>query len=298
MKTRLVKLAAALCLLCLAAPTGSLQAQDTNADVPPPPGYAYGTVPQPPGYGGRSGPVNELPEFDIQIEDGKLSLAPLKGRADATNFWALLPSSVQAKIEISSVRATMENLSKFLRVVDPRLNIVLAPGTEGLVISNLKLKTSNLNTVSEAIAVATSGTIRGSGAGRSPGADFGGGAFGRAAERTITFTSRAPFNESTVEVFNLSGYIQTLGNPDQDTINQKLSELKGLIVGTLGDLHHGWSSADGPNFQYHSGTRLLIVTGKPEAIDLTRKIVNALSGQQSNSRLDLRLDATPPPAQK
>src|ERR1041385_836267 len=55
MKTRFVKLGVALLSLCLVASTGSVQAQDTNDDVPPPPGYPNGTVPQPPGYGGRSG---------------------------------------------------------------------------------------------------------------------------------------------------------------------------------------------------------------------------------------------------
>ena len=284
MKTDLVKLGVALCSLCLVASTGSLQAQDTNDEVPPPPGYSNGTVPQPPGYGGRSGSVVELPVFDIQIENGQLSLAPLKGRAGATNFWAS---------KTSSVEATMENLSKFLRLVDPHLNIVLAPRTESLVVPNLKLKTSNLNTVSEAIAVATSGTVRGSGTGRSPGGGFGG-----TVERTLTFTSQSSTGESIVEVFNLSGYILTLGNPNEETIRQRLDELQGLIISTLGNLHHGWLSTDGPDFRYHSGTRLLIVTGKPEAIYLTRKIVNALSGQNTNGGAGTKLDTAPPPAQK
>ena len=298
MNARFVKLAIALCSLCLFHLAVSVRAQDANPDeVSPPPGYTTnGGVPQPPGYGQSNlqalrrqredaGMVPQ-PVFDIQIENGELSLAPLAGHSELTNFWA--PGT-------KKVPANMENFSRYLRATDPTLNIILSPGTGDSVIPNLKLKTSALPSIPEAIAVASGNTIGGNVGfgGRRPGF-FGGPAGGGS---SLTFTSSRSESRSSVEVFNLSGYIQTLGKVDDDVVRQKIDELHHMVLDTLMDLHVAKSDADLPNFKYHPGTKLLIVIGKPEGIGVTRKIISALPGQQKQEMQDL-LDMTPASDQK
>jgi hypothetical protein len=294
MNARLVKLAFTLCLISLLNLAGILHAQDTNTEeVPPPPGYANGGGPQQPGRRGGTGvgPMGNaqvLPMFDIQIENGQLSLAPLKDQTEIKKIWGT---------GVSSVPATIDNITKYLRAVDPQLNVILSPEVGPVTIYNLKLNTRLLGSISDAISVASGGAIRGNGAGRGGGGGgefFGGGARG---ERGLTFAASNSESHPAIEVFNLSGYIQTLGKMNEDGVRQKLDDLEGLITETLKDLHVTKSSADLPNFKYHAGTKLLIVTGKPETIDVTRKIVNALSGQQTYGRTDL-LDVTVPSEQK
>jgi hypothetical protein len=190
----------------------------------------------------------------------------------------------------------MENISRYLRVVDTNLNVILSPGTSDARISSLKLKTSSLGSIPDAISIASGGIVRGSGA-------FGigrrfGGPSGRPGESSLTFTSRDSESHPVVEVFNLNGYIQTLGKVNDDVVRQKLDQLQEMILSTLQDMRIYQSASDAPNFKFHSGTKLLIVIGKPEAIEVARKIINALSGQETNGKLqDLRLDTTPPPSQ-
>jgi hypothetical protein len=297
MNLRTAKLAFALCSLCLINLTASIRAQDTNSgDTSQPPDNGGESQRQGDGRRGGGGPADGRrvaapdPVFDIQIENGELSLAPLAGHSETTNFWA--PGT-------KTVPATMENISRYLRATDPRLSVVLSPGTGESVISDLKLKTTAFRSISEAIRVASGNTISGNdrlGAGEG----FGGfGGAGGYIGRAVTFTSSSPRSKSFVEVFNLSGYIQTLGKVDDHDIMGKIEQLKDLILTTLQDLSK--SSADRPDFKFHSGTKLFIVIGKPEAIEVTRKIINALSRQQPNAKTELinpTLDTPPPADQK
>jgi hypothetical protein len=282
-------LALALCSLSILIQPGLVQAQDTTTDdVAQRPGLTNGATSQPDGLGrrgrgmqgfGGGGSIENGPTFDIQIENGQLFLAPLAGRSEITNFWAR---------GTKTVPATMENISRYLRATDPHLNIILSPGTGDVQIFNLKLKTTILSSIPDAIDVASGDTIRGSGGNRGR-AFFGPNGPQQISESSITFTSRDSESHPVVEVFNLSGYIQSLGKVDDDAVTRELDELRVLIMNTLKDMHIYKSGADMPSFKFHPGTKLLIVIGKPEAIDVTRKIVNALSGQQKNGMVDLTL---------
>ena len=302
MNARFVKLTIALCSLCLFHLAVSVRAQDANPDeVSPPPGYTTnGGVPQPPGYGQSNlqalrrqreeAAMVPQPVFDIQIENGELSLAPLAGHSELTNFWGRSPGR-------KTVPANMENLSRYLRATDTNLSVILSPGIGNFTISNLKIKTSFLRSIQDAINVASGNTIEGN-------AGFGGGrqgfgGFGSAnRENSITFASSRSATRSSVEVFNLSGYIQTLGKVGDDVVTRKIDELQDLVQETLQRVPGVNASTDFPNFKYHPGTKLLIVIGKPEDIEVTRKIINALSGQQTNGKTDLLLDMAPASDQK
>ena len=280
MRKHLFTFAFALSTVCLLNFTGSLQAQDTNT--------TEGTLP-PGAFAARrafEASVESLPTFNIQIENGQLSLASFKTMPEK-NPWGT---------NVLSVLATVDNLSKYLRAIDPNLNIVLSPDVGGFTIANLKLNTRAPLSIAQAVSVASGGTIVGPGAGS--GGGFGGGF--RGAERSLTFIANRPReSKSSVEVFNVSGYIQTLGKVDDKVVSQKLDELENkLIFPTLDDLNILNTGDRVPTFKYHPGTKLLIVISKPEAIEVVRKIINALPGQQANGKADLTLDTTAPSDQK
>ncbi len=289
-------LALTLCLVSTLNLAALVHAQETNAgDVSQPHVDTDGGRTQPgalgrrgpgamqPGAFGGGGNFESAPTFDIQIENGELSLAPLKN-APGKNPWGT---------NTASVTATIDNLSKYLRAIDPNLNIVLSPDVGKLTISNLKLNTRAPISIAQAVSVASGGTIVGPGGAGMGG--FGGGL--RGGERSLTFIDNERHeSKPSVEVFNLSGYIQSLGKVDENVIQQKLDQLQEIIRSTLQDTGIR-SSSTVPNFKYHPGTKLLIVIGKPEAIEVTRKIVNALSGQQRDGKEDPRLDTVPPPSQ-
>ena len=66
---------------------------------------------------------------------------------------------------------------------------------------------------------------------------------------------------TTVEVFNLSGYIQALDKGEGVPVEKNLDEIHKLIVDTLHQI--GSKNADNISFRFHPGTHLLIVTGSP-----------------------------------
>jgi len=280
MNARPVKTTIALCLLSLSPLTSTLHAQDTNVENSAPIQSSPGR--RGPNFGGQRGiNVETLPIFNIQIENGQLLLAPLK---DHQNPWT-------ATLD-SSVPATMDNLSKYLRAIDTNLNIVLSPDVGNITIPNLKLNTRNVIALHEAIAVASGNAIFDNSG--SPGFGFVGSSENKTAPN-LTFVSARSHTRPSVEVFNLSGYIQSLGKVDDKVVVQKLDELKEIIAATVRDQNNNDTSAELPNFKFHSGTKLFIVIGKPEAIEVTRKIINALSGQQPSAKTNPALD-TPPPS--
>jgi len=282
MNARPVKTTIALCLLFLSPLAASLRAQDNNVENPVPPAPSLGRGG--PGFGGPRGSAVETPIFNIQIENGQLNLDPLKGRETP---WTATHES--------SVPATIDNLSKYLRVIDTNLNIVLSPDVGNITIPNLKLNTRNVSALHQAIAIASGGAIF----------DNEGGGFGfvgtseNKTAPNLTFVSARSKTRPSVEVFNLSGYIQSLGKVDDQVITQKLDELKQIIAITTTELNnYNDSHIDSPELRFHPGTKLLIVIGKPEAIEVSRKIINALSGQQPNTKTNPTLDTPPASDQK
>jgi hypothetical protein len=148
-----------------------------------------------------------------------------------------------------------------------------------------------------------------------------------------------------VEVFNLSGYLDHLPSDDhqssddrgrallfppaphsikssddhQSLVNRALQEIQETVLETLDIVEGGNVSAnDRAQFKFHPGTRLLVVTGPPDAIEVALKVVRAMTGSgasieggsgpepDTNSmaardawgrRYSLRMDGAPAPAQ-
>ncbi|HEX4263673.1 MAG TPA: hypothetical protein VH597_04985 [Verrucomicrobiae bacterium] len=239
-----------LLLPCLALMSCLAHAQSASTgEVPPPPAYASS--------------VNS--PYDIQIENGALLLAPLKNRVDVKALWG--------SGDAHGVPATIGNLMKYLRAADTNLTLIVSPGAAGVQINDLTMRSGNMPALAEALSIATDNKVHGS--------------LLTAKDSWTFFAVPQPQTERTVEVFNLSGYIQSLGEPDSDVVTKSLNEMQDLILSTLRQLHpSGYSSMDDPQFRYHPGTKLLIVIGSHEAIEVSRKIINALSCQQTTNRGD------------
>ena len=259
MKARLLKLLLSLCLLPLfTTPTAHAQtASATTPDV----------------------------QYDVQIENGDLLLAPLKGHADMNAIMAAFNVPTDANGSFPSVPATIGNLAKYLRLWNTNLNLIISPGATDVKISDLKLHTGDMNALLSALYVATDGNVS---CRALTGKDIWG----------IKDEPAANVSHRTVEVFNLSGYINTLGKSDETFIHQRLEEIERLTNETIEGLYEG--RLQHPGFRFHPGTSLLIVTGDVDAINVTRKIINALPGQQTHGREDLyeKLDTSPATNQK
>jgi hypothetical protein len=197
--------------------------------------------------------------------------------------------------------ATLANVVDALRDIWPEANIVLAPELSKLKVADLKLRsTPELWEALEALRVAsgykfewrkglpnTGGTVGidpATGLPRPPAGesslyilDQGIDAQGHPLERA----------RRMVEVFNLSGYLDHLPTQDRERhVDESLSEIMQTVSETLDSLGDGnVSENDRPHFRFHPGTRLLVVTGPPDAIEVARKVVTALTGQPGGGAL-------------
>lgn len=226
------------------------------------------------GFAGGGPFITNAVRFDVEIENGRLSLAPLKGRVDVNEF--NLGEGAQPA-NIDSVPATIANLAKYIRAADTNGNMNVSPSAADIQIKDLKLRGADVSEVLDAVNTATDEAVRGTGS------------FDRDGKYSCVFHTTYQFSPPrnpvrTVEVFDIRGYIGFLGLPnntnDEEKIRQKLNELQSLIIVTLANLHVGDTKPrEEPYFNFHKGTGLFIVVGSPEAIDVTRKFVNALPGQ-------------------
>lgn len=215
-------------------------------------------------------------QYDIQIENEGLLIAPLKKRIDVKALY-------EGQGEPYSIPATIGNLVKYLRAADTNLTIVLSPGAADATIGDLKLHSGDMSALVAALYIATDGNVRGQ---PLPGKNAW----------SIVSASKKTNTSRTFEVFNISGYINSLGKPSEDVLRQKVDEIRELtdeIQHSLVDTPNLIPQVDTPSFRFHPGTSLLIVTGTPDAISVARKIIDALPGQQTHGREDL-LDIIPP----
>jgi hypothetical protein len=182
--------------------------------------------------------------LDFEISKGKLLLENLAG----------------APIKHTrNVEATLQNVTEVLRDIYPNFNITLAPGLENLRIGDLKLRLSSmqLNDVLQALELASSAkfSVRGS-------------------KTSFLLAPTRQQSSRKTEVFNLSGYLQSLEDRDDKSVASAVNQVRELILETYRELKP--SETASPSFQFHPGANLLIMIGEPEALEVGSKVVNAL----------------------
>jgi hypothetical protein len=187
-------------------------------------------------------------------------------------------------------QATVAKLAEHLR--EQGWNVILSPGTEKIRISDLQLRSADARLIAEALSIASGGTMH---VNVRPGP----------VDTLIIMSRQRPSRR--LEVFNVSGYLSSnpllaefeahekLTSAAVEEMTRRVREIEVLVIGTLHDLTRSeFADHEQMEFQFHPGTRLLIVIGTDQAIDVARKIINALPGQrQSGKQPDIFVPVPP-----
>lgn len=201
--------------------------------------------------------------------------------------------------------ATLANVLEVLREKYQGANIVCAPEIGKLRISDLRLRAGSIWEHLEAVRVASGGAFQWSGPG-SPTFDGSPRPFdiytsvyvdpatgiSQDGPRPSTglFVLRpadpSPEMRRMIEVFNLSGYFRQQKQQANATNDaQALEDLMMIIHKTLAMFTEARypnvppPDSLAPQMEFHSGANLLVVIGTGEAIEVVRKVVDALPGQ-------------------
>jgi hypothetical protein len=197
------------------------------------------------------------------------SFTPLARAADSTISINIQRGSSEDK---PNQPANIGWLAQELR--DKGWNVILSPEIEGIPIAELKLKNAGVNLVAEAITIATGGSVRAT-----------------VRQEDTLFLVGGKKSGRQLEAFNMSGYLAQIPPEKQE---QALNTLENIVLNSLLTLQEG-QLAQQPGFRFYSDAKILVVIGTPEALEVTRKIVQALPGQsqqkQSGKQVDL-LDVT------
>jgi hypothetical protein len=220
----------------------------------------------PPNTGTRS-------EYGLKIVNGQLLVDDLKDRIN-----------VNAKFgpgNIHSVAATLGNIVDVLLELHTNANIVMMPGLAKMKITDLKMRStheaddSKLQKELQALTVASGYKFRWrreldpEGSALAPGSSL----------YILSYEGDAAKPSRSVEVFNLSAYIEQLGKQDGKEIEGIVEKIGTIINHTVQSLKSDdFTSEDLATFEFHPGASLLIVIGPSESLDVARKVVTALPG--------------------
>lgn len=300
MKTKLL-FRQPIALVCLAVALSSipsdLNAQEKSRPSAPRPAV---TSPAPASPGGtpeqeafrkpygipREGvpPGTNASPYALEIMDGQLSLANLKGIVNVRKHWG--PG------DIHSVPATLGNVIDVLRDMHTDANIAMSPQLGRIQIADLKLRATSLEEELEALRVASGNRFVWMKAGM-----FGGGVdpttglpipppppAGSPSLYSLTAdeVGGQAATKRSVEVFNLAAYLQHEkdGGKWKSEAQASIKEIEEIILNTLVRLKQdNWSPDEEPSYQFHSGANLLIVIGRQDALEVARKVVSALQAE-------------------
>ena len=231
--------------------------------------------PSPNRPGVAPGPASATaPEYTLEIVNGKLSLAQPKVLRTL--------SKRSGTGEIASV-ATLISIVDILRDMHPEANIAMSPEIANVKIADLKLRATSLDDELEALRVASGDKFIWLKLGTMAIVDpTTGQPIAQAPSQTSLYSlmpneSKAAVTKHTVEVFNLGPYLQRKGTARDSSIK----EIEQIILATLRQIKGDDYGDDAPTYQFHSGANLLIVIGRPEVLELARKVVSALDEQAS-----------------
>jgi len=206
------------------------------------------------------------PRYDLEVVDGKLFR--------------------DGKI----LEASLGNAVDVLRERYPDANIVLSPGLAKLKVSDLKLRAGRLEDELEALRIA-SGEKFGVQAHVGPNGPIdpatGLPTHGnKAASDLFILKGEVSSHETTrtIEAFNIDPYLQWVEHKSakqEEDVPKSLEELNSMIRDAILQLNpNGFIESDFPSFSFHSGAHVLVVTGTQQAVEVARKIIRALPGEE------------------
>jgi hypothetical protein len=164
--------------------------------------------------------------------------------------------------------ATVGNVVDYVQKKYPEFSILYS-GVADMPVGDLYLHMPDFlpNSVCHAIAKSTDGLVF------DDGVDSGG-------VRSLTLAPTESLDRD-VEVFNLTVYVNPNGNLDSKTVHEKFESVVEIILETLHDLDPNASNNAAPRFQFHEGANLLVATGSREALQVTTKVVTALTDRNN-----------------
>jgi len=160
--------------------------------------------------------------------------------------------------------ATVANVIKDLSDQAPHADFVLSPGVAEIVVSNLTLRSADLRGALQAIGAATGNKVRVLPLG----------------ERNLYALTlgEAARPEKSLEAFNLSPVLDSLGPRDSKAVAHQVEEITQFILATIKNFDQRTKQERGnPLVSFHPGTGLLVVIGHPEQLEIVSKIVQALN---------------------
>ncbi len=160
--------------------------------------------------------------------------------------------------------ATVANVVQRIQAQVPDANFVLSPGVGEIVVSNLTLRSANVEGTLTALGYATGNKVRASSVGKG--------------NLYAVILGQAAHPEKGVEAFNLMPVMGALGARDAEAIRQRVKEISSLIIQTLTDFDTRTGELRGlPLLNFSDSTGLLVVIGHPEHLQIVSKIVKALN---------------------
>jgi len=175
--------------------------------------------------------------------------------------------------------ATLGNVVAVLRQIYPEVNIVVEPGLNQIKIGDAVVHGMEPDLDLEAFSAASGGQF----VCEQHASSFAPGPF--PGLLIVKTNQMPPKPEIRIESFNLSGYIatKTQSTNEQDrrkVIDESLDKLQNIIE-TILTKDLGETSA--PKFHYYADADLLIVTGTERAVEVTRKVISSLPGEENLS---------------
>jgi hypothetical protein len=184
--------------------------------------------------------------------------------------------------------ARLSNIVSVLRERSPGAQIVVGNDLGQLEIGDLQLRDAPLDLALQALSVASGNkfVVREQRSKEDPSTLY------------MLETNQAPpppKPETTVEAFNLTGYIQHIKQSCPDTnkwdeaIQSSVDRLRDIIVSIVHEqeaFDKGTSGPEGPRrFEFFKDANLLILLGPPDAVSTASTIINALPGEEKYPRM-------------
>ncbi len=236
---------------------------------------------------GRFGSENALPRYDLQIENGVLLLKGLKDRIDVRSTFKLAAGGG----EPVGMQANLRVIVDLLRELHHHSDIVMAPDVGEIRIGDLRLRSIEepdviqLPRVLEALRVASGGKFIWRQDVSPDSADPTTGFNRRLTPLYFLDASEVPAKSNrNLEVFNMSGYVRQLDLQDDAQVKTNIENIVRLIGRTFDRLKRQEATHpdDFAEFDFHSGANVLVAIGPPDALEVARKVVFALPGQQGS----------------
>jgi type II secretory pathway component GspD/PulD (secretin) len=197
--------------------------------------------------------------------------APLSAQTANKTATATPVAVAGQKVDLNFQDAYLSEVAEFLTERFPGTNFVVPPKAAQIRIS-MKLRNVTLAQTLEAIAFASENRVKSQ--------ELTEDMFGF--QPTLELENESP-GKVTCRMFSLAAPIEALSDHSEKGQNDFFAELNSTIEGATKLLHEADPLADveSPRLQFHPATKLLVVVGKPAALNMVEQFVFAMGGRSA-----------------